>query len=316
MPPDTDLYRELKKLRSRQGVDRQDLGRHLGPEIRRRCRLTGGERDAQVRAAVEKLLRSLIDELPPYLQQAALLAFALDREHRFPNLDDRAERLAVLQTISSRTARRRMDEAVAAMAAAGEDAAELPEDPAAGSGWRVSSLRALFRLDTKTPELYEMRTITATREIDEIVVRIGLPDAPEGVEGVTVDALFGARVRSVERQNGGSSHKVVLELPRLLAPGDKLEFWLHVVLPPGQPTWSHYAIVPLDPCESGTVRVRFAADRRPDEVWLLNDVPYTDLRERPPGREAIVPSALGDVSRDFYGLREGYGYGLAWTPLD
>ena len=125
-------------------------------------------------------------------------------------------------------------------------------------------------------------------------------------------ALFGARVRAMEPN--GSGQRVVLELPDKMRPGDMHEFWLRVTLAPGQPIWPYYAIVPLDPCESGTVRVRFGA-RRPAEVWLLDEVPYTDLRNRPPGRTVIEPSALGEVVRDFHNLREGHGYGLAWTPL-
>ena len=314
MPPDSDLYRELQKLRGREGLDRADLFGHLGPEVRLRCRLTGREPAAQVRASVEAMLAALMDPLPPNLQQAAQLAFALRRvDYRLPKLDDRVGRLATLQQVSTRTARRLMDKALSAMADVGDDLVELPGDPAAGSsGWRVSSLRALFRLDTATPELYEIRTIVATREIDEVVVRIGLPEAPEGVGDPVVEALFGARVRSLER-NGRGSHKLVLALPATLAAGEKQEFWIRVVLPPGQPTWSHYAIVPLDPCESGTVRVRFAPGRPPREVWLLDMVPYSDLRERPPGRELVEPTGLGDVRRDFFNLREGYGYGLAWT---
>jgi hypothetical protein len=62
--------------------------------------------------------------------------------------------------------------------------------------------------------------------------------------------------------------------------------------------------------------VRFAADRRPGKVWQLDEVPYTDLRATAPAdRDVIEPTAQGDVSRDFYGLRQGYGYGIAWTPL-
>jgi hypothetical protein len=308
MTDDSNLYRELRELRQRQGVDRADLRPYIGPQIRRL--LTGDQGD--VRAAVEALLRDLIAGLPPYLRQAAAVSFALEREDRFPTLDDRVVRLADLQTVSSRTARRRMGQALRAMATAGGEMLESEGEPPAGSGWRVSSLRALYRLDTATPELYEMRTIVAIREIDHTVVRIGLPDAPEGVAGLTVDALFGARIRSLERQNGGNNYKVVLELPRTLAPGEKQEFWLRVVLPPGQPTWSHYAIVPLDPCAAGTVRVRFDPERRPDEIWLLNDVPYTDMRALRPGRETLTPSPLGEVSQDFYGMRQGHGYGIAW----
>ena len=103
-------------------------------------------------------------------------------------------------------------------------------------------------------------------------------------------------------------------VPRPYGPGDAHEFWLRVTLAPGQPIWPYYAIVPLDPCESGTVRVRFGS-RRPAEVWLLDEVPYTDLRNRPEGRNPVDPSTLGEVVRDFHNLREGHGYGLAWTPL-
>lgn len=312
--PDTDLFEELKRLRRGRGVDRRDLGRYIGPEIRRRCRLGSGDKESRVRTAVVSMLADLATGLAPDLRQAAALAFGLEREFRLATLAERESRLADLQTVSVRTARRRMNDALAAMALAGDDAPEPAEDPAAGSGWRVSSLRVLFRLDTGTPELYEMRTITATREIDEITIRIGLPEAPAGVGAPEVDALFGARISAIEQRNGGNSQKVVLRLPGRMRPGDEHELWLRVVLPPGQPTWSHYAIVPLDPCESGTVRVRFGTER-PAEVWLIDEVPYTDLRERPDNREVVEPSALGEVVRDFHGLREGYGYGLAWTGL-
>ncbi|MBW6436469.1 hypothetical protein KZ829_22260 [Actinoplanes hulinensis] len=309
---DSDLYHELKRLRRGRGVERLGLGGFLGPEIRRRCRLGTHERENRVHAAVGTLLRELAADLAPDMRQAAMLAFALDRDSRFPTLLDREQRLADLQNVSVRTARRRIDDAVALMAQAGEKTPEPPADPANGSGWRVSSLRALFRLDTATPELYEMRTIVATREIDEIVIRIGLPESPAEVGPPGVDALFGARVRTMEPN--GSGQRAVLELPDKMQPGDIHEFWLRVTLAPGQPIWPYYAIVPLDPCESGTVRVRFGA-RRPAEVWLLDEVPYTDLRNRPPGRTVIEPSPLGEVVRDFHNLREGHGYGLAWTPL-
>ncbi|WP_157752116.1 hypothetical protein [Actinoplanes derwentensis] len=312
--PDSDLYQELKRLRRGRGVDRPDLGRYIGPETRRRCRLGSGDRESRVRAAVVTMLAELAAGLAPDLRKAAELAFGLDREFRLTTLAERESRLADLQRVSVRTARRRMNEALAALAVAGEDAPEPADDPAAGSGWRVSSLRVLFRLDTHTPELYEMRTITATREIDEITIRIGLPEAPAGVGAAEVDALFGARISAVEPRNGASSQKVVLRLPERMLPGDVHELWLRVVLPPGQPTWPHYAIVPLDPCESGTVRVRFGAEL-PDEVWLIDEVPYTDLREPPEKRALIQPSALGEVTREFHGLREGYGYGIAWTPF-
>lgn len=312
--PDSGLCEELKRLRRGRGVERRGLDRYLGPEIRRRCGLGSNEREPQVRAAVSAMLRDLAAGLSPDLRRAAMLALALDRDYRFATLAAREVGLADLQKWSVRTARRRMNEALEAMAQAAEEGPVPVDDPAGGPGWRVSSLHALFRLDTRTPELYEMRTIVAVREIDEITIRIGLPEAPDGVGSPEVEALFGARVRGIEHRDGTGNQKVVLELPGRLLPGDNHEFWLRVVLPPGRPTWPHYAIVPLDPCESGTVRVRFG-ERPPGEVWLLDEVPYTDLRERPAKPELVEPSGLGDVVRTFHGLRPGYGYGLAWSPL-
>jgi hypothetical protein len=314
MPHDSDLYRELRKLRSRSGVDRGNLGRYLGPEIRRKCRLEGTERGAQIRTAVEEMLRTLIEGLAAHLQEAALWAFALERENKFPLLEDRVERLAHQQSISMRTARRRMDDALAAMAIAGEELTELPDNSSAKSGWRTSSLDVLCRLDTATPELYEMRTIVAAREIAEIVIRIGLPLAPDGAGGLRVETMFGARVRSVQRQHQSGNYTITLDLPEMLSHGQKQDIWLRFVLAPGQPIWPHYAIVPLDPCESGTIRVRFAPDRQPDEIWLLDDVPYTDLQVPPAKRDLIGPAALNEVCVRFSGLRQGHGYGIAWTP--
>src|SRR6185369_2508475 len=108
-------------------------------------------------------------------------------------------------------------------------------------------------------------------------------------------------------------YRVVLRLPRIIAADDEHEFWLHVVLPPGQPTWPHYAIVPLNPCDAGTVRVRFSPGRMPAQVWLLDEVPYLDLSDETPGPERVEPDSNADVARDFSGLREGYGYGYGWT---
>jgi hypothetical protein len=311
MAVDSDLSREFKRLRRGRGVGRPDLSDHLGPEVRRRCRLDPSTTDAKTRAAVTQLIRDLTRHLSADLQAAAAAAFATDPAFHFPTLEARIQTLCAAQHIAERTARRRIDTALRAMVRAAEETGS--ETPPADPGWRVTALRALFRLDTTTPELYEIRTIAATRETTEVVVRFSLPTAPEG-DDLVVDALFGARVLSVESRPDNGSWRVVLKLPAPLRPGDEHEFWLRVVLPAGRPIWSHYAVVPLDPCESCTVRVRFAPGRLPSDIWLLDGVPYTDLCDERPSGERLQPTALGDVSRDFGRLREGFGYGVGWRP--
>jgi hypothetical protein len=325
MSQESELYSELLRLRSRRGIERPDLGADLGPRIRALSAVPPSAREALVKQRVAATLQKLIDGLPPDLQQAARLAFALDKNHRYPTLDERVRMLAEQQKYSERTARRLMDRALQTMVAEAEAEAEADAeaeaaDPGAGAasagpGWRVTSLTALFRLDTPTPELYEMRKIVATRDIAEVTVRLGLPPAPNGqmIGDVTVEALFGVRIAMVERAPERHHYRLVLSLPRVVPADEEHEFWLRVVLPPSQPTWPHYAIVPLNPCDSGTVRVRFSPGRPPAAVWLLDEVPYLDLNDETPGPERIRPDSNGDVTRDFSGLREGYGYGVAWT---
>ncbi|GAB2604666.1 hypothetical protein Aab01nite_78390 [Paractinoplanes abujensis] len=316
---DSALSRELQALRSRKGVCRAGLYDHLGLRIRRLCGLTGRQSDARTRAAVEKWLTALADTLLPDQRQAVLVSFAVDAGHRLATLDARIGQLAGLQKVSSRTARRLADAALEALVAAVDELPGGEHDRAGtgddnGGGWRVSSLSSLFRLDTATPELYEMRTIVATREIAELVVRITLPPTPPGVGEPVVTALFGAHLRKVEHDDGSPSRLITLDLARPLATGESHEVWLHVALPPGQPVRPHYAIVPLAPCETGSVRVRFAADRRPEEVWLLDEVAYPDLDARRPRRTTVEPDLHGEVFRAFRGLHEGHAYGIAWTP--
>jgi hypothetical protein len=308
----SDLLGELKSLRQRRGVGRIELRDHLGPEIRRRCGLTPSTPESRVRQKVTQLIRDLTRDLPADLQAAAAAAFGTEPAFTYATLDARIRTLCSQQHIAERTARRKIDQALRAMVGAAEEAETAP--PQNDPGWRVTGLRALFRLDTATPELYEVRTIVATREISEVIVRFSLPPAPDG-EDLVVDALFGARVTTVENQPGNGSWRVALRLPATLAPGEEHEFWLRVVVPAGRPIWSHYAIVPLDPCEACTVQVRFPADRLPAEVWLLDGVRYTDLCDDQGSGERLRPSALGDVRRDFGRLREGYGYGVAWTAV-
>lgn len=313
MVNDSDLLGELKILRRRRGVGRPDLIDHLGPEIRRRCGLTASTPRAKIRPAVTQLIRDLTRDLSADLQAAAAAAFGTEPAFRYATLDARIRTLCAEQHIAERTARRKIDIALEAMVRAAEepDAEPSPADP----GWRVTALRALFRLDTATPELYEIRTIAATREITEMTVRFSLPPAQEYGE-LSVDALFGARVVNVESQPGNGRWRVFLRLPDALPPGQEHDIWLRVVLPAGHPIWSHYAVVPLDPCESCTVQVRFPPGRLPDDVWLLDGVPFTDLCDDRAAKVRLLPSGLGDVRRDFGRLRQGYGYGVAWSPID
>jgi hypothetical protein len=315
MSQDSDLSAEFRRIRRGRGLDRSDLSDVIGPELRRLCNVDPAMSKSETRTAVRDFVGELIRRLPAHedLRQVAETVYGLNRERFFPKLEDRVAALATHLNTSQRSVRRRMDTATEEMMRLAEDGEPAP--PRSDPGWQVTRLETLFRLDTPTPELYELRTIRTTREISEVPVRFTLPETAARHDLLTVDALFGARVVEVGHTPGNGSCRALLQLPRPLPAGETHEIWLRVVLPDDRPTWPHYAVVPLDPYDACTVRVRFAPDRRPSEVWLLDGVPYTDLCDDRPSGKPIQPSALGEVSHRFGRLRTGYGYGFAWTPV-
>jgi hypothetical protein len=220
-----------------------------------------------------------------------------------------------------RTARRRIDHAFQTLA---QVAVQRPTGRSAGdpeAGWYLRSVRAVFRLDTPTPELHETRTIVATRDrLDEIAVRVSLPrpasDGPAAGErhDIVADLVYGARIVSVERVHEAQHFRWTLALPRPLGPGEEHEYQMYYRIPPCQAMRPHYAFLPLVACESFVVRTRFAADRLPAAVWRLDGVPPRLLDDERPGADLLVPDGAGEVELRFTDLRQGRGYGLAWTP--
>ncbi|MFF3868939.1 hypothetical protein [Micromonospora sp. NPDC001898] len=265
-----------------------------------------------VRAKVRATLLALSADLPTDLRRALVLAYALDPEHSYLRLDRRTDQLARELSCQQRTARRRIDEAVARLV--GAAVADAPSDT--GPSWHLHGMHALLRLDTPSPELYETRDVVAIRSIGEITVQFSLPrrpgdDRPE--HDVVVDVLYGARIREVTRHNDGQFFRLVLTLPRILAPGERHELCLHYRVPAGQPIREHYVFQPLAPCARCTVRLRFPPGDGPALVWRLDGVPPRSVDDRAPGGDRLSPDGIGEVSSAFDGLQQGYAYGVAWS---
>ncbi|MEU7753067.1 hypothetical protein [Micromonospora sp. NPDC049171] len=263
-------------------------------------------------------LLALSADMPGDLRRAVVLAYALDPTHAYLRLDRRTDQLARELSVQQRTARRRIDEAVARLVRAA-----VPETPASatdtGPGWHLRAVNALLRLDTPTPELYEARSVVATRPIDELTVQFSLPRQPDddGPEhGVHADVLFGARIRALTRHISDQCFRLTLALPRTLEPGERHDLCLHYRLPEGQPMREHYVFQPLTPCAHCTVRLRFPADSGPATAWRLDGVPPRAVDDRTPGPDRLHPDTVGEVTAVFDGLQQGYAYGIAWTFAD
>ncbi|MEU1684779.1 hypothetical protein [Micromonospora sp. NPDC005707] len=270
------------------------------------------------RSKVRAILLALAADMPRELRRAVELAYALDPAHAYLRLDRRTDQLAAELSVQQRTARRRIDEAVARLvrAAASETPAEESE---AGPAWHVHAMNALMRLDTPTPELYETRDVVAIRPIDRIIVQFSLPRQPgDDAPGhdVLAEVLFGARIRELTRHNAGQVFRLTLALPRTLAPGERHQICVHYRVPEGQAVREHYVFQPLTPCAHCTVRLRFSEDRRPVTAWRLDGVPPRAVDDRVPGPDRLHPDAVGEVTSAFDGLQQGYAYGMAWSFRD
>jgi hypothetical protein len=267
-----------------------------------------------VRGKVRSTLAALSTDMPADLRRAVVLAYALDPEHSYLRLEHRTDQLARELSCQHRTARRRIDEAVARLVATALDAAWA--EVGAAPAWHMHAMHALLRLDTPTPELYETRDIAATRPVDDITVQFSLPRRPDdrGAEhDIAVDVLHGARIRDVSRHNDGQIFRLDLTLPRTLNPGERHLLCLHYRVPEGQPMREHYVFQPLTPCVRCTVRLRFPPDRAPRHVWRLDGVPPRAVDDRAPGPDRLHLDGVGEVASTFDGLRQGHAYGVAWS---
>ncbi|MGC5052847.1 hypothetical protein ACLQ2S_15500 [Micromonospora sp. DT48] len=294
------------------------LRRRLGPLLADLCGVSWTEPEATTRAKVRAALLARTADMPRELRRAVELAYALDPDHSYLRLDRRIEQLATELSVQHRTARRRIDEAVARLVRtiALRTSVEASES---GPAWHVQAMSALLRLDTPTPELYETRDITAIRAIDQITVQFSLPrrpgdDAPD--HDVRADVLFGARITELTRHNAGQVFRLTLALPRTLAPGERHQICVHYRVPPGQAVREHYVFQPLTPCARCTVRLRFPLDRGPVIAWRLDGVPPRAVDDRAPGPDRLEPDSVGEVTSDFDGLQQGHAYGIAWAFPD
>ncbi|GAA2851085.1 hypothetical protein Acy02nite_34510 [Actinoplanes cyaneus] len=308
-----DLLAELLRLRRGRGLHEPHLAVRLGPELRTLCSVLLGDADGPARAKVMATLGALAGQLSPDLRRAAELALAMG-ERPASRLSRRAEDLAAILHCSERTARRRMDEALALIAGAATRAGEAPPGPA----WRVRRFTALLRLDTPSPELYETRTIYAERHLDSVTVTLDVParaDTDEAAGPLEVEAVRGARVSGIETGPDGRHHRVTVQLGRRLCPAERLSFTLRYRLPPGARIREHCVLVPLHPCDTALIRVRFAAP--PSVAWRVDEVAPRQLDAATGACTAtrLTPDRVGEIEAQFGRLVQGHAYGVAWRAV-
>jgi hypothetical protein len=174
-------------------------------------------------------------------------------------------------------------------------------------------VRATFILDGPEPALLEERTVVSLRsDLRELTASLSLPGAERpGVEAVRAEVLRGLRL--VRSRRVGTEHvEFRFALPQSLDLGEEYVYEVLFRLPGYRPA-PHYAVVPLRPCESADIRVRFPPGCVPEHVWRLDGVPPRVLDDTEPGPDRLRPDPVGEVHVAFRRLVQGLGYGVAWS---
>lgn len=312
------LVGHLSALRKGRGLLEPNLRRRLNDQVAVLCGIDDGDDLSTVRDKIVTTLSDLLTHAPAEVSRAVMVSLAAESTAQFPTLTARRDWLAGSVPCDVRTVRRHEDRgfAMAATAAAGRLLGPIPTPRQPGNDWYFNQFRAILRLNGRTPELIEERRIVAVRDgLAEFSVALSLPESPESVNfrPVEADILYGARITSAEYPS--TSHfKFVLALPRALNRGETHDYGILFRVPEGRRMVPHYAIVPLAPCEAFEVIVKFDTASLPSEVWRLDGVAPRILDSDRPTPDVLHPDGVGEIRLHFTELKQGLGYGMAWTP--
>jgi hypothetical protein len=163
---DRALVAELVRLRRGWGLQHRNLRTRIGDQLTQRCRIDAGDGDREIREKIRSWLGHLIADLPPELARTTLVAYALTRSHQHRQLTRRLESLAAELSWAPRTARRRMDHALALVtqAALKQPGGEAGIDATAAP--RTTTLVAVVQLEP-----------TSQTDADVLVMRVPVPTA-------------------------------------------------------------------------------------------------------------------------------------------
>jgi hypothetical protein len=311
-----NLLMELKTLCRGRGVNSGNIEHEVGPGLRALCRVAPTDPPGMLRQKLTERLNSLADLLPPDLASAARAALALDPDARQPFLAQRTDWLAGVLDRDSRTARRRMNDALAQLA---EQAGALAETPSTGQpmlsdDYYIEQFGALLRLDRPTPEALERRVVVANHDgLTELDALLALPRDPT-LSGrsheLDFEVLYGVTVSDRERDTD-SRFRFRLRLPRPLRAGERHEYGLLFRVPERQPMRTHYVFTSYRRCDLFDLRIRFDAERLPANVRRVSRCYPRDLDDGPVG-EPVDLDGCGELSLRFTNLAVGLGYGAAW----
>ena len=312
-----ELVRDLKALRKGRGLLIGRIGERLGPALRQVCDVLDTDSSAEVRRKVSDRLLELATRLPDDLRTAVLAAFGLHPDVRQPFYQERVRWAAEQLRRDERTARRRVDAGIEALA-------ELAVSPASNderlggqqAGWHTEALRVTLSLDLPNPEAFEYRRIVADRDgIAELDLYLTLTASdradPMTFRELDIDVFRGGTLVKWARESS-DRFAFSLCLPEPIMRGQRHDYAIRFRVPRGQVMQPHYVCVPKHRCEMFDLSVRFSRASMPGRIWRLSEAFQRDVDDPYPHGETLSLDAAGEIHLTFNQLTPGLAYGARW----
>jgi hypothetical protein len=312
-----ELVVELQRLRRGSGLHSHDVISRVGPRLSALAGLDSISSTGEKRSRLAAFIASQVQGLPADLRIAVQAAFALPPADQSRFLRERMEWLARLLEREPRSALRRVE---AGLGALGERMLNEPadtsstEDAHAPAGWYVDSFRAALMMHIRPVELIETRRVTITRDdVSELLMSWSVDaEVPEPSAEMRVDVLYGGELEKDERISTAAYWSGRIKLPRALSVGEQHEFQVRVTLMPSSQFRPYYLLSPFRRCDEFMIRAKFDRRNVPDQIWVLDGVPFQLVQENQAVGEVLAVDAVGEVVRTFRNLRPGLSYGLRW----
>lgn len=254
--------------------------------------------------AVEQRLKSLAAQLEPKLREPFIQGMRL-RQSVPLDYGKRLELIAAHQDRSTRTARRRVDDAIDVVAQI--MVADNTKSPVPTPDWLMvrGSVHADLRRDS--PTLVMTRTIMAlVPVVDRFDEKMSVPGM-EPTESIRATALEGCTVEGVETLGSGS-FRVLTGLSQAVTYGAEHTFTISVELPRHEVMAPMVGFYPLNPTQEIRASVSFGPRRPVSIARFEGDIPVGTF---PPITEELDPNQRHHecVFRD---VQVGCGYGIKW----
>ena len=308
------VLEELKALRRGRGLHGRDVGAQIGPLL---SAVAGIREDMDLGQRRQRLIEKIeatMMYLPAELETSARAALGLHPDARFRFLAERMTWLAHDLDRNERTAARRVDDALSLLAehlVTARDESTSPESEFAPVGWYVEYQQSTVMLHRDPVRLHEIRRIRCTRDgLDALTVSWSIPPVP-GHE-LQAEMVFGGDLHKDTENSSSTYWTGQVTLPRPLQAGEVHTCELIVTTLPRQHFVPYFVLSPFRRCDEFVVRVKFAPEHRPEEIWRLDQVPFTLIHENQPVGDPLDLDGAGEIVSRFLKLQSGFSYGLRW----